>query len=68
MDARICVAVDFLVELVHDFPIRIGQNFNHWLEVQYEKPGYYCKKCYRQGNSEGVYWAAAKPYDLDKIR
>ncbi|XP_042958005.1 uncharacterized protein LOC122293494 [Carya illinoinensis] len=51
--ARMCVEVDLLEEPVAGFPLVTGKT-QIWQRVVYEKKGFYCKKCFRQGHTEMV--------------
>ncbi|KAL6012411.1 hypothetical protein ACLOJK_002898 [Asimina triloba] len=52
--ARICVEVDLTMEPVKDFPIVVSPTKCIWQEARYEKPGFYCMKCHRQGHTAVV--------------
>ncbi|KAL5999560.1 hypothetical protein ACLOJK_037845 [Asimina triloba] len=52
--ARICVEVDLTVEPVKGFPIVVSPTKCIWQEARYEKPGFYCMKCHRQGHTAVV--------------
>ncbi|KAL5974752.1 hypothetical protein ACLOJK_031423 [Asimina triloba] len=49
--ARICVEVDLSMETVKGFPIVVSPTTCIWQEARYEKPGFYCMKCHRQGHT-----------------
>lgn len=36
------------------FPLVAGNKNQVWQEVVYEKRGFYCKKCFRQGHTKAV--------------
>ncbi|KAK1578171.1 hypothetical protein Q3G72_028139 [Acer saccharum] len=52
--ARIYVEVDLTMEPVKGFPILVSQTKCIWQEARYEKPGFYCMKCHRQGHTAVV--------------
>lgn len=54
MGARMCVEVDLLDKVVKGFPIAVSPMKTISQEVRYEKTGYYCKTCGRQGYPEAV--------------
>lgn len=47
--AKICVKVDLTMEPMKGFPIVVSPSKCIWQETRYEKLGFYCNKCYRQG-------------------
>ncbi|XP_035546552.1 uncharacterized protein LOC118348611 [Juglans regia] len=49
--ARLCVAVDLRDKQIKGFPVMFGSH-QIWQLVVYEKLGFYCNKCYRQGHTE----------------
>ncbi|XP_035544614.1 uncharacterized protein LOC118348003 [Juglans regia] len=51
--ARMCVEIDLKDEPVQRFPI-VMANKKVWQEVRYERPGFYCTKCWRQGHTAVV--------------
>ncbi|KAF5481437.1 hypothetical protein F2P56_002087 [Juglans regia] len=51
--ARMCVEIDLTDEPVQSFPI-VMANKKIWQEVRYERPGFYCTKCCRQGHTSVV--------------
>ncbi|KAL5979501.1 hypothetical protein ACLOJK_019405 [Asimina triloba] len=52
--ARICVEIDLTVEAVKGFPIVVSPTKCIWQDARYEKQGFYCTKCYRQGHTTVV--------------
>lgn len=48
--ARICVEVDLNEEPVQGFPIVMAST-KLWQEARYERQGFYCSKCSRQGHT-----------------
>ncbi|KAG7970202.1 hypothetical protein I3843_07G070600 [Carya illinoinensis] len=51
--ARLCIEIDLTEEPMQHFPI-VVVNRKFWQEARYERPGFYCKKCYRQGHTSVV--------------
>ncbi|KAF5445102.1 hypothetical protein F2P56_034180 [Juglans regia] len=51
--ARLCVEVDLQKDPIEGFPLVVGQK-QSWQKVIYEKRGFYCKKCCRQGHTKVV--------------
>lgn len=52
--ARICVEVDLLADPVQKFPIVVSPTKCIWQEAIYEKLGFYCLTCFRQGHTSVV--------------
>ncbi|TXG69366.1 hypothetical protein EZV62_004301 [Acer yangbiense] len=52
--ARICVEVDLTMEPVKGFPLVLSPKQCIWQEVKYEKMGFFCSKCCRQGHTLAV--------------
>ncbi|XP_022889695.1 uncharacterized protein LOC111405160 [Olea europaea var. sylvestris] len=52
--ARMCVELNLMDTVVKGFPISVSSTKTIWQKVRYEKMGYYCKKCGRQGHLEAV--------------
>lgn len=49
--ARICVEVDLTLKSVKGLPIVVLPTNCFWQEAKYEKPGFYCMNCCRQGHT-----------------
>ncbi|XP_035541717.1 uncharacterized protein LOC118344704 [Juglans regia] len=52
--ACMCVEIDLKEDLVQGFPIVVSVNKTLWQAVKYEKLGFYCTKCCRQGHTVAV--------------
>ncbi|CAI9769655.1 unnamed protein product [Fraxinus pennsylvanica] len=65
--ARICVEIDLLADVVECFPITVGST-TLWQCVQYEKLGFYCKKCRRQGHTEAVCRVGQQFHEKQKMK
>ncbi|XP_031287891.1 uncharacterized protein LOC116146622 [Pistacia vera] len=52
--ARLCIEMNLKEEPIKGFPITMSANRNIWQEVRYEKPGFYCTRCCRQGHTKVV--------------
>lgn len=48
---RICVEVDLTEKATKGFPIVLSPTKCIWQEARYEKLGFYCLKCCRQGHT-----------------
>lgn len=58
--AHMCVEINWTDEPMQSFPI-VVENKKIWHEAQYERPGFYCKKCCRQGHTSVVCRAGEGP-------
>ncbi|KAI9184707.1 hypothetical protein LWI28_000187 [Acer negundo] len=65
--ARMCVEVNLHEEVVEGFPLVVGQN-QVWQQVRYEKRGFYCNKCFRQGHTAVVCRVGEKPIRKEGLR
>ncbi|XP_042959294.1 uncharacterized protein LOC122294521 [Carya illinoinensis] len=52
--ARIFVEVDLTMEPVKGFPMVVSPANCIWQEAKYERTGFYCSKCFRQGHTSVV--------------
>ncbi|CAI9778458.1 unnamed protein product [Fraxinus pennsylvanica] len=65
--ACICVEIDLVAYMVECFPITFGST-TLWQRVKYEKLGFYCKKCRRQGHTEVVCRVGQQFHEKQKMK